>query len=283
VFAPKIDGTLVLERIIQGIPLDFLVLFSSTASVVGGFGLVDYSAANAFLDAFAHDHTARRNIFTVAIDWSAWQWDDWQAGLMAAIAPVQLRFKKLRELLGITFQEGMDAFERIVSNSAAQLIVSTQDFGIVLAEHTGSATLDLLKGLDTHLDAPAHPRPDLDNQFVAPRSEIEQTMTVIWQELLGIAQAGVHDNFLDLGGHSLLAVQLVSRIREAFQLDLPMRALFEAPTIAELSSVIAASRLKQADRDEDRDEDDDLAQLLAEIERLSPEELDRKLAEERGD
>ncbi len=83
-------------------------------------------------------------------------------------------------------------------------------------------------------------RPELDGAFVAPRNAIEEKLAQIWAEVLGIEQVGVHDNFFDLGGHSLLATQLLFRLREALQVELPLHWLFEASTISELARKIAA-------------------------------------------
>ena len=66
-------------------------------------------------------------------------------------------------------------------------------------------------------------------------------MAAIWEEVLGLSQIGIHDSFFDLGGHSLLAAQVNSRMREVFQSELPLRQLFEFPTIAQLAAVISAS------------------------------------------
>ncbi|MFH0344255.1 MAG: amino acid adenylation domain-containing protein, partial [Chromatiales bacterium] len=82
-------------------------------------------------------------------------------------------------------------------------------------------------------------RPDLDALYVAPRTPTEETLAAIWAEVLKLDQVGIHDNFFDLGGHSLLAVQLISRVREQLDVDLPLRAIFEAPTVAALSAVVA--------------------------------------------
>ena len=71
--------------------------------------------------------------------------------------------------------------------------------------------------------------------YVAPRDETEARLAAMWQEILGIEPVGVFDEFFDLGGHSLLAMQVVSRVRAVFGVELPLRALFEAPTIAALA------------------------------------------------
>jgi amino acid adenylation domain-containing protein len=88
------------------------------------------------------------------------------------------------------------------------------------------------------LPAPAAARPDLETFFVAPGSPTEILLGQIWAETLGLERVGVHDNFFELGGHSLLATQVISRLRDAFRFELPLRMLFEHPTIASLAEQI---------------------------------------------
>jgi acyl carrier protein len=92
------------------------------------------------------------------------------------------------------------------------------------------------------LPAPDRMRPDLQEAFVAPRSQSEELVVGIWSNVLGLERIGVYDSFFELGGHSLLAVQIISRIREVFEVELPVRALFEAPTVAGLTERIEAAR-----------------------------------------
>ncbi|HKG21152.1 MAG TPA: amino acid adenylation domain-containing protein, partial [Blastocatellia bacterium] len=84
--------------------------------------------------------------------------------------------------------------------------------------------------------------PESDRQFRPPRTAIEEVLAAIWEQVLAIKQVGIDDNFFDLGGHSLNATQVISRVREALQVDLPLRALFEAPTISSLRRTIEAAR-----------------------------------------
>ncbi|MCC6554657.1 MAG: non-ribosomal peptide synthetase [Polyangiaceae bacterium] len=99
---------------------------------------------------------------------------------------------------------------------------------------------------------------------VAPRTRTERELARIWSEVLGVSPIGVHDDFFAIGGHSLLATQAISRMRDALGLDLPLRRFFEARTIAAVARSVAAEGLDLGDGD--------AAELLAEVERLSPEE-----------
>ncbi|MET0400290.1 MAG: amino acid adenylation domain-containing protein, partial [Longimicrobiaceae bacterium] len=89
------------------------------------------------------------------------------------------------------------------------------------------------------VDRAALPAPDTagagEGRHVAPRTPAEERMAAVWAEVLGTERLGVEDNFFELGGHSLLATQVASRVREAFRVELPLRAVFEAPTVAELA------------------------------------------------
>ncbi|UCE20077.1 MAG: amino acid adenylation domain-containing protein [Gemmatimonadota bacterium] len=88
------------------------------------------------------------------------------------------------------------------------------------------------------LPVPDQKRPELEKAFVAPRTPLEKTVAGIWSDILGLEKIGVHDNFFELGGHSLLATQLVSRVRDVCQVELPLRSIFEATTIADQALVV---------------------------------------------
>ena len=96
------------------------------------------------------------------------------------------------------------------------------------------------------LPAPEAVRPDLPHAFVAPRTPVERSLAGVWSDLLGLPQVGIHDNFFDLGGHSLLTTQLISRVRELFQVELPLRQVFQHPTIAALAVAIEQTQNNSA-------------------------------------
>jgi acyl carrier protein len=93
------------------------------------------------------------------------------------------------------------------------------------------------------VDRKALPEPDMsqrvsDEAFVSPQTPVEEIISSIWSEVLDIERIGIHDNFFDLGGHSLLMTQVVSRLNKTFNITIPLRSFFEAPTISGLSSLI---------------------------------------------
>jgi acyl carrier protein len=128
------------------------------------------------------------------------------------------------------------------------------------------------------LDRNALPSPDqsyrgFEHGFAAPGTPVEEMIAGIWAEVLKLEKIGIHDNFFDLGGHSLKATQVMSRVREALQVDLALRVLFEAPTVAELAARVEQSMPRAGELEE-------LAQSLAEVESLSDEDLKRQLEKE---
>lgn len=128
------------------------------------------------------------------------------------------------------------------------------------------------------LDRAALPRPEADRDatpFVAPRSVLEEVLAAMWCELLDVPRVGVHDGFFELGGHSLLATQFVARVRQTFQLELPLRSVFERPTVEGL-----AAALLQAETQPGRTEK--IARAVKRMQSLSPEQAQRLLHERKA-
>jgi acyl carrier protein len=101
---------------------------------------------------------------------------------------------------------------------------------------------------------------------VAPRTPTEEALAKIWTSLLGVKQVGIHDNFFELGGHSLLATQVVSRVRENLRVEIPLRRIFEAPTIEQLALSIVMESLQTKD-------EQDLERLLTQLEQAGDVEV----------
>lgn len=206
----------VLERLLDGRSLDFCLIVSSLAAVLGGLGLTGYTAAAAVIDAF----TARHN----QAHPQRWICIDWDRGAPATVA-TQL-------------------WQRVLANTATtRVVVSTADLSATIAAWiTRSPLSDTTPTTST---GDTERRSGLRTAYVAPTNEVEQRIAEIWQDLLGMDQVGIHDNFFQLGGASLLGIQLISRLRQDFQVELPLRALFEMSTVAELALLVEDALIAQ--------------------------------------
>lgn len=125
------------------------------------------------------------------------------------------------------------------------------------------------------VDRRALPQPDesataLAEGYIAPRTPMEEVLVEIWMSILKTKRIGVSNNFFELGGHSLVATQVLSRVRDSFQVEIPLQRFFGAPTVAGLADVITQLRLEQ-------EESQTLMRLLASLEQLSEEEAVQRL------
>ncbi|MGB8507393.1 MAG: non-ribosomal peptide synthetase, partial [Pyrinomonadaceae bacterium] len=114
------------------------------------------------------------------------------------------------------------------------------------------------------------------SDYVEPRNQVEEKLAEIWAELLKTERVGIHDNFFNLGGHSLLAMMTLSRVREALQVELPLRRLFEEPTVAGLAVAVAQEQASSSGLTNTitRVVSGDEEQLLPQMDQLSDEQVD---------
>jgi acyl carrier protein len=157
------------------------------------------------------------------------------------------------EGMGISPREGAEVFERVVNNRVRpQVIVSTLDLQGRLNQ-TQEDLVDLVGGPLALAESKQpeqggqqrYPRPALHTAFVAPESELEQGIAEIWQSLLGMDAVGIHDNLFELGGDSLLGIQLLSRVRSAFGIDMRPADFFRSPTVASLAELVETKLLDE--------------------------------------
>jgi acyl carrier protein len=116
------------------------------------------------------------------------------------------------------------------------------------------------------LPVPDRIRPEPDISFRGPATPIENMIAAIWSELLGVEQVGVHDNFFDLGGHSLLAMRVISKIRKQLGVELPVRMVFEKPTVTGLAEAVIHHQIRA-------EKNEEAARILGEVEGLSEKEI----------
>jgi non-ribosomal peptide synthase protein (TIGR01720 family) len=150
----------------------------------------------------------------------------------------------VREILneGMSLREGVEAFSRILAyNTSPQVVVSPNDLMAVIEQSQAVREMRLTEDLGNQdVARPRHARPDVQTDYLAPRTELERTLAEIWQETLGIEQVGIHDNFFELGGDSVVGIQMTARFKRAgYQLS-PLQ-LFQNQTIAELALALGST------------------------------------------
>jgi thioesterase domain-containing protein/acyl carrier protein len=221
----------VLQKLLKGKQLDFCHVVSSVASILGGLGYCAYSAANIFMDAFVDKYRKITSIPWVSVNWDAWRFDQKKIkGIGASIVE-----------LGITPKEGHDVLNSILyQTDPSQIIVSTTDLTsrirqwIDLEAFHGDFTTDNNRAsfTSTPVDSKANAKQPLADH------QVEDTITSIWQKLLGIDQIDINDNFFELGGSSLTALRLFTEIENIFGKKISLATLLEASTVKQLSMIV---------------------------------------------
>jgi len=126
------------------------------------------------------------------------------------------------------------------------------------------------------LPAPDATRPEMERAYVAPSTPTEEALAALCAELLAIERVGIYDSFFDLGGHSLLATQLISRMREELGIELPLRTIFEHPSVAELAVEVDRAKATQVS------ETGMIADLMSQLGQLTEEEVQALLQQKLG-
>ncbi|HXR58291.1 MAG TPA: SDR family NAD(P)-dependent oxidoreductase, partial [Burkholderiales bacterium] len=226
-FRAKARGVIALEQALEGRALDFCLLMSSLASILGGLGQAAYAAANLYMDCFARRRRAS------AVPWLSVNWDIWRLGGESdAEAGATLKD------LGMSAAEGMAMMEALLAiRGAPQLVVSTGDLGARVDQWV---RMESQKPAAARASASAARPVGVAAAADAPRDETEKAVARVWQDALGIDAVGIHDSFAKLGGHSLLAIRVVAELSKRFAIELPLRALLDAPTVAELARYVDA-------------------------------------------
>ncbi len=246
VLAPKVAGAWIIDHLLDDEQLDFILLCSSINAAIGSVGQVDYSAANAYLDAFSSQKSAANKKTRVrSVNWAAWQ--EVGMALDTAVPASMLKWKEENLRNGIPTSQGIEAFRRILANGEPQVLVSPLDFSAILTsfsskEETAPESHRNARSDPEHQEgtdqSPAPVKLLTANEL--PTNDIEAKLAEIWQDVIGYAPIGIHENFFELGGHSLMAIQILSRIRDIYRIEPPLGIFFEANTIADLGKRIDA-------------------------------------------
>ncbi|CUH64609.1 Beta-ketoacyl-acyl-carrier-protein synthase I [Thalassovita gelatinovora] len=131
---------------------------------------------------------------------------------------------------GIRREDGAEAFFRALASGQSQIVVSSLDLHKLIEQASDTVKADSSEQ--------KFQRPELDQDYAAPETDVEKRLAGFFQELLGVDQVGVDDSFFDLGGHSLIAVRLFAKIKKSFGTDFAISVLFEAPTIRKIAAML---------------------------------------------
>jgi amino acid adenylation domain-containing protein len=234
VFSPKVAGTYVLESVFGNANLDFFLLCSSLTSIQGRLGLVDYCAANAFIDLFARKRN-RSGRPTIAVNWDTWDEVGMDAGKRAS-NPDLFRISERAPRERISPSDGAEAFRRILSHRIPQVIVTNQHLSGGGRPEQASASVNQDAAHTPHAGTGSHLGAG-ESRSRVPETLIEKTIAGLWEKHLGTGAVGLTDNFFALGGNSLMAVQLFIDLERELGKTLPLATLFEAPTVEHLAAL----------------------------------------------
>ena len=228
---PKLGGAEVIDALLGGESLDFVLITSSLSTVLGGLGFGAYSAVNCALDAFARRQHQRGKRF-----WMSACWDAWRSGAEPGEGDRLAR-------LAIAPLEGAETLGRLLALSARpQVVVSTTALQERLDQWTKPAISDTLEEDARAEGLERHARPEMSAVYVAPEDPVERRLAALWADMLGIDKVGVDDNFFELGGSSLHAVHLMGKLKKEYPVELSVATLFEASTVRTLSRVIRSQQ-----------------------------------------
>ncbi len=253
----KVTGTRILGELCKEFTPDFLLLCSSLAAYGGIAGSADYTAANAFLDAYTESASASP-CRVVGVNWNFWFGVGMGSGVSADTAGDAVD--------GMQPEQGVEAFVRILASGLSRVAVCTRDLPRLLA----SARMN--KSVPTQASEPAspgttlHARPEIGVVYAEPRTVIERTIADVWQALLGIDRIGVDDPFLDIGGDSLLAITLDAELRNIFHIKLPLNVVFSHDTVAKLAAYLV-------DNEEHGGGTEKAAELYQRVKSMTPEQV----------
>lgn len=244
VMAAKVQGTVLLDRLLEDDALDFMLLCSTLGSLLpqAKFGQAAYAAANEFLDLFAHERNARGGGFTTVLNW-----DDWSDAGMTVAAYRRHGQAAPDSNEAMRSQEGIEVLRRVLASPHARVAISIRDLPSLMARadvlldklSAPTPTTTLLSPASTGMSASA------DASSIGGMSgmtDTEAKLAVTWRSILGVADITREANFFELGGHSLIGMRLLAFVRESFGVDLNITAVFEHATLAALAGHIDQCR-----------------------------------------
>ncbi len=275
---PKVLGTWALHQLIKDQPNSVFISFCSLASFFGGAMIGAYAAANSFLDCFTHYQRYHRSLQSYCFAWGMWEAIGMSRNSQAkdllrakGYQAVTLKQGMHSLLIGLHHDQGQllvgldgsnrnirryiepQLCRRVQTLSAyftanTDLLLSGRLEALLVSDRFGTPSKCTFRQIQ---QMPLTDTGEIDRTQLAaigragaadqvkPTTELECQLASIWQQVLGVSQVGIHDNFFELGGSSLQAARLFAEIEKTFGKNLPLATLFEAPTVAQLVTLIS--------------------------------------------
>jgi acyl transferase domain-containing protein/NAD(P)-dependent dehydrogenase (short-subunit alcohol dehydrogenase family)/acyl carrier protein len=235
--SPKITGTLVLEEFTRNLQPDFFLSFSSIAVLVPSKNSADYSSANSFEDAFAHQMRIAGKRFIV-INWSDWKETGlaYRKRLLRSEETVEAREKVVK---GLSNKEGILAIRYAMALDKPQIAVANVDMASFSVNPFFSVNTTIGKvNPEVAASQPVPEKKTMPMQSRGDLSEVEYKLAVIWHEVLKLDTVQPDDDFYELGGHSLNITQMLNKIKKVFGVTLEMDEMFYNNTVRLLAARI---------------------------------------------
>ncbi|EKE80855.1 type I polyketide synthase [Idiomarina xiamenensis] len=226
-FRPKVHGVIALQKALADKQLDFVVLTSSVSAVLGGMTLIPYAAANIFMDNFTRIHNRTAVTRWLSVNWDTWRLSESQH---ETVGKTVLEFE-------MSQQEGAEAFERLAYYMPSDHIVESTGNIQARLDQWVREPFNRVNSAEPVVKTQLYARPALSTTFIASSNEVEERVSKVWHNVLGIEEIGIHDNYFDLGGTSLTAIQLVAELQREFSVPVSPVVIFEAPTVHELAKI----------------------------------------------
>jgi myxalamid-type polyketide synthase MxaB len=290
VMGPKVNGAAALHELTRGLPLDFFVLFSSASSLLGSPGQGNYAAANAFMDALAHERRAR-GLPALSVNWGAWG----EVGMAAGLGGREQRRLAEQGLGQILPEQGVQALAQALQLGLPQVGVLPINWTRMAQQFPAGSVPPLFSEVVSQAQAgKGGPLPDKQAEFkraleAAPADQRQELLTGFVRDqvvkVLGLPSPEALDlsqPLTDAGLDSLMAIELKNRIESGLGMSLAVSNFVEGPSIAELAQRVLAQMGTpvSAGPTEERQgngQDGEAAQLLARLDQLSDDEVDSLL------
>lgn len=241
VLLPKVNGTWVLDNLTRDDEMDFFIMFSSLASIVGAPGQGDYTAANSYLDSY-QAYRGKKNRRTVAVNWTGWK----DAGMAA---DHEVKDEGIFKLLKTA--EAIEAFDTILNKDVSRIIIGQLNNNVVLGNKDSMYLHRTNEAREEEIipqkAAKISPEPKKQDVVLKGGSgnytDLEKKIANIMGNVLGLEEVDINDDFFEIGGHSLNATLLLSTIHKEMNVEILLMDLFEIPTVKTLAEHIMEAEM----------------------------------------